>query len=272
MSTFNHLLAPCRHIPILSTINISSKQFLKCQYPDRYLMLVSTQSTTRNWQTSPCPEIHIVLRRLQLWHNGVFSSQPCPLTASSKFKKIQFFSHVILERHHLGRHQRMQSVHFLARWQKVHPLLKSHACQKRLRAQKRISGPPPLIRFSDLAESESDDGFEVLDRSWESVKSRTSQPALTIESDASDMGWGATCLSPKDATGGLWSSQERLLHINCKELLATWLGLQCYAKNTRNWRVHLKIDNTAAVAYINKMGGTPSRDLCQLALRSGTGA
>ena len=102
---------------------------------------------------------------------------------------------------------------------------------------------------------------------WRAGQILISQPALTIESDASDLGWGATCLSSKDVTGGVWSSQERLLHINCKELLAAWLGLQCYAKNMRNCHVHLKIDNTAAVAYINKMGGAPSRDLCQLALQ-----
>ena len=47
------------------------------------------------------------------------------------------------------------------------------ALQGLTRAQKRISGPPPLIRFSGLAESESDDGFEVVDRSWESVESGT---------------------------------------------------------------------------------------------------
>ena len=32
--------------------------------------------------------------------------------------------------------------------------------------------------------------------------------------------------------------------------------------NMRNCHVHLKIDNTAAIAYFNKMGGAPSRDLC----------
>ena len=77
---------------------------------------------------------------------------------------------------------------------------------------------------------------------------------------------GAACLSPEDATGSVWSSQERLLHINCKEILAEWLGLQCYAKNMRNCHVHLKIDNTAAVGYINKMRSAPLRNLCQLEL------
>ena len=47
-------------------------------------------------------------------HNGVFSSQPRPLTASSKVKMIQI-SHVTLARHHLGHHHsRMQSVLTLA--------------------------------------------------------------------------------------------------------------------------------------------------------------
>ena len=85
-----------------------------------------------------------------------------------------------------------------------------------------------------------------MDSSWESVESETDSHQPT---SPNDLGWGATCLSPKDATGGVWSSQERLLHIICKELLATWLGLQCYAKNM-NCRVnHLEIDNTAAVIY-----------------------
>ena len=47
-----------------------------------------------------------------------------------------------------------------------------------------------LMQFSDLAESESNDGSEVVDRSWESVEIEilTSQPGLTIESDASNLG------------------------------------------------------------------------------------
>ena len=49
------------------------------------------------------------------------------------------------------------------------------------RAQKGISGPLPLIQFSDLAESESDDRSEVVDRSWESVEIQTDshQPTST---------------------------------------------------------------------------------------------
>ena len=61
--------------------------------------------------------------------------------------------------------------------------------------------------------------------------------------------------------------QETTPHINCKELLAAWLSLQCYASSLSDAHVHLRIDNTAAVAYVNKMGGLHSKDLCQLALQ-----
>ena len=38
-------------------------------------------------------------------------------------------------------------------------------------------------------------------------------PDLTIERDASPLGWGAVCNGVR--TGGLWPQSERLLHINC---------------------------------------------------------
>ena len=39
---------------------------------------------------------------------------------------------------------------------------------------------------------------------------------LLIETDASNLGWGACCNRVR--TGGIWSDQERLQHINCLEL------------------------------------------------------
>ena len=46
------------------------------------------------------------------------------------------------------------------------------------------------------------------------------KPLLTLESDASDLGWGAVCLNRKTSTGGVWNTTETTLHINCKEFLA----------------------------------------------------
>ena len=85
---------------------------------------------------------------------------------------------------------------------------------------------------------------------------------MVIESDASKLGWGASCQGI--STGGPWSAQEKSQHINCLELLAATLALQTFVKNEREVSVLLKIDNTAAVAYINNQGGTVSKDLVSL--------
>lgn len=48
---------------------------------------------------------------------------------------------------------------------------------------------------------------------------------------------------------------ERKLHINVLELKAAFFALQCYAKKFRNCDILMRIDNTTAISYINKMGG-----------------
>ena len=88
-----------------------------------------------------------------------------------------------------------------------------------------------------------------------------SPPQLTIETDASIMGWGACC--GKLQTRGLWSQSERLLHINCLELLAGRFALKSFLRNKRNIHVKLMMDNTTAVSYINKMGGPTSYTECK---------
>ena len=54
-------------------------------------------------------------------------------------------------------------------------------------------------------------------------------PIMTIESDASNMGWGAR--QGEQQTGGRWFKEEDLHHINYMELLAAFLALQCFAKH-----------------------------------------
>ena len=54
-------------------------------------------------------------------------------------------------------------------------------------------------------------------------------------------------------------------HINYLELLAAFLAVQCFAKQ-KYITILLKMDSVTAVTYINKMGGTHSQGLCQLAL------
>ena len=88
------------------------------------------------------------------------------------------------------------------------------------------------------------------------------EPDLTIETDASTTGWGALCQDVR--TGGPWSKTERQMHINCLELLAATLAVKCFAKDKRNIRIHLRMDNTTALNYINKLGGTVSPELNRL--------
>ncbi|CAC5413118.1 unnamed protein product [Mytilus coruscus] len=77
-------------------------------------------------------------------------------------------------------------------------------------------------------------------------------PDMVITTDASNKGWGAVC--GNISTGGQWGLQELEFHINLKELLAALLGLKVFTKSAKCLAVHMRVDNTTAVAYINKMG------------------
>ena len=89
---------------------------------------------------------------------------------------------------------------------------------------------------------------------------------LTVQTDASLRGWGATCNGK--TTGGRWSVAEASLHINCLELKAAILALQSFLRPLSQPPRHilLEMDNTAAVAYVNRRGGTHSHSLSLLAL------
>ena len=97
---------------------------------------------------------------------------------------------------------------------------------------------------------------------WNGRHILAKEPDLVIESDASTLGWGASCQNIN--TGGPWSAQEKTNHINCLELLAATLALKTFVKNQTGVSVLLKIDNTTAVAYINNQGGTVSKTLVTL--------
>ena len=79
----------------------------------------------------------------------------------------------------------------------------------------------------------------------------------TIYSDASLEGWGGT--DGQEEIGGRWGKDEKISHINSLELLAAFFCLKSFCKNKTDIHVMLKIDNTTAVAYINKKGGTVSK-------------
>lgn len=87
--------------------------------------------------------------------------------------------------------------------------------------------------------------------------------ALEIYTDASRTGWGAFC-NEKRVNGG-WKDDELSFHINHLELLAVFLSLKCFASEHYNCSILLRVDNTTALCYINRMGGIRFPHLHQLA-------
>lgn len=83
-------------------------------------------------------------------------------------------------------------------------------------------------------------------------KIRSGKFAREIFSDASLNGWGAAW--GESRTHGWWSENDKTLHINALELRAAFNALRCFASDLHNCNILLRIDNTTALAYINKFG------------------
>ena len=80
---------------------------------------------------------------------------------------------------------------------------------------------------------------------------------LTVYSDASLEGWGATDLH--STVGVRWSDSELPLHTNTLELHAAKLCLFSLAAGFSNLHIRILLDNTTAISYINHMDGTHSQ-------------
>lgn len=76
---------------------------------------------------------------------------------------------------------------------------------------------------------------------------------LEIFSDSSLSGWGAFCNG--ETVSGFWTQSDMKNHINYLELLAAFMALKCFCKFMTNSEILLRIDNTTAISYINRMGG-----------------
>lgn len=92
-----------------------------------------------------------------------------------------------------------------------------------------------------------------------------SSPKIVKEifTDASLLGWGASCTN--ETAHGFWNNHERKMNINILELKAALFGLKCFAKDPTNCDILLRIDNTTAISYINRMGGIKFENLNFLA-------
>ena len=79
----------------------------------------------------------------------------------------------------------------------------------------------------------------------------------------SDVGWGAHLYC--QIASGLWDAQQAALSINARELLDVQLGLYQFRSSLQGRTVAVFCDNTTAVAYLRKEGGTRSPLLNTLA-------
>ena len=130
----------------------------------------------------------------------------------------------------------------------------------KIRALKK-SGP---LRFEGMMKLSPEAKEEL---SWwkvvilkSSKKIRVNSPQKTLITDASQEGWGAVLGG--QSTGGRWSLTEKSCHINVLEMKAVLFGLKSFCKNDFEEEILIKTDNTTAVSYINRMGGSRS-DGCE---------
>ena len=97
-------------------------------------------------------------------------------------------------------------------------------------------------------------------------------PDTVLTTDASDLRWSALLgTGPQTlVTNGVWTFAERCLSINQRELLAIEFGLLSFRQQLRDRKAQvilIRSDNTTAIAYLNHMGGTRSRECSLIAER-----
>ena len=90
-----------------------------------------------------------------------------------------------------------------------------------------------------------------------------SLPDLCLFSDASGQGWGAA-LSDLHLSS-LWSSLCSRFSINQRELLAILFAIRGFLPHLRGQTVAVYSDNSTALAYLRKQGGTHSSSLNDVA-------
>ena len=82
------------------------------------------------------------------------------------------------------------------------------------------------------------------------------EPDFEIFSDASLTGWGAVCNGI--TARGPWTLQDKDKHINELELLGAFFVIQAFAAKQAGMAIRIFLDNSTAVSYVNKCGGTRS--------------
>ena len=150
-------------------------------------------------------------------------------------------------------------------WLVPHSRLRMRSLQWYLKAHWSPESGPPSLPVPLPQEVKWDlSWWMVRDHLLTGVQFGTPAPDLHLYSDTSCSGWGAHLLDQH--VSGVWSDQEKLLHINLLKMKALFLGLQVFREDVISHHVTAMCDNSTVVAYV-KQGGTVSRALCLLASR-----
>ena len=140
--------------------------------------------------------------------------------------------------------------------------LRMRSLQHRLLVSCPRESPTTLVSWDDSCRR---------DLQWWSVQSHLTvgvdlslpRPDLVLYTDASDTGWGASLGS--DNLSGSWSRKISLYSINHRELLAIFLAIRGFLHLLLGQTVSLFTDNTSALSYLRKEGGTRSSTLNEVA-------
>ena len=97
------------------------------------------------------------------------------------------------------------------------------------------------------------------------VPFRLTDPKVLVFSDATPLRWGGHIDTIE--VGDWWTPQEKQLHINVQELLSAERVLVHFSSIIQNRTILLSMDNSTAVAYLKKQGGTHSKELMLIAYR-----
>ena len=147
-----------------------------------------------------------------------------------------------------------------------HGRLRMRSLQWHLKAHWSPESDPPSLLVPLPQEVRQDlSWWMVRDHLLTGVQFGTPAPDLHLHSDASCSGWGAHFLDQH--VSGVWSDQEKLLHINLFKMKALFLALQSFREDLIGHHVPAMCNNSTVVEYVDKQGGTVSRALCLLASR-----
>ena len=133
-------------------------------------------------------------------------------------------------------------------------LRKSQEWLKRIWCQSRGSWDQPLT-VDDTLSAQLAWWFNP-DNVSPGVPLHTPTPTQDMYTDACTSGWGARL--GLHSTQGTWDRRAQGMHINRLELRAVYKACLAFREHLKGTVTRVHIDNTTAVAYIRKQGGTHS--------------